>query len=387
MDMKKRIWIESVKKTLYGIGAVEEVGQRLRELGINKVLLVMDKGLSTTALRERVTQLLRESKVEFLEYLEVTSEPAPELADKGALLAKDGKVGGILGIGGGSTLDVAKAISVLVTNPGDAKAYIGLNLVKSPGIPSILIPTTAGTGSEATFTAVFTMRDERKKGGINSPFLYPELAILDPELTLTLPPRVTAYTGMDALTHAIESYTSRSAHFMSRPISLEAIDLIWNSLKDAVYNGEDIHPRARMMKGSYLAGLGLAMAGVGAVHAMAYPLGAFFDIPHGLANAVMLPYVMSYNLPGAIKGYGAISYITGSPTEDLKEAASELPSRIFELLEDIGLPTTLKELQIPKEMIPNMADMALTVSRPMANNPKPLSRDELVEIYETAYGE
>jgi len=385
--MKKRIWIESVKKTLYGIGAVEEVGQRLRELGINKVLLVMDKGLSTTALRERVTQLLRESKVEFLEYLEVTSEPAPELADKGALLAKDGKVGGILGIGGGSTLDVAKAISVLVTNPGDAKAYIGLNLVKSPGIPSILIPTTAGTGSEATFTAVFTMRDERKKGGINSPFLYPELAILDPELTLTLPPRVTAYTGMDALTHAIESYTSRSAHFMSRPISLEAIDLIWNSLKDAVYNGEDIHPRARMMKGSYLAGLGLAMAGVGAVHAMAYPLGAFFDIPHGLANAVMLPYVMSYNLPGAIKGYGAISYITGSPTEDLKEAASELPSRIFELLEDIGLPTTLKELQIPKEMIPNMADMALTVSRPMANNPKPLSRDELVEIYETAYGE
>jgi len=387
MDMKKRIWIESVKKTLYGIGAVEEVGQRLRELGINKVLLVMDKGLSTTALRERVTQLLRESKVEFLEYLEVTSEPAPELADKGALLAKDGKVGGILGIGGGSTLDVAKAISVLVTNPGDAKAYIGLNLVKSPGIPSILIPTTAGTGSEATFTAVFTMRDERKKGGINSPFLYPELAILDPELTLTLPPRVTAYTGMDALTHAIESYTSRSAHFMSRPISLEAIDLIWNSLKDAVYNGEDIHPRARMMKGSYLAGLGLAMAGVGAVHAMAYPLGAFFDIPHGLANAVMLPYVMSYNLPGAIKGYGEISYITGSPTEDLKEAASELPSRIFELLEDIGLPTTLKELQIPKEMIPNMADMALTVSRPMANNPKPLSRDELVEIYETAYGE
>jgi len=385
--MKKRIWIESVKKTLYGIGAVEEVGQRLRELGINKVLLVMDKGLSTTALRERVTQLLRESKVEFLEYLEVTSEPAPELADKGALLAKDGKVGGILGIGGGSTLDVAKAISVLVTNPGDAKAYIGLNLVKSPGIPSILIPTTAGTGSEATFTAVFTMRDERKKGGINSPFLYPELAILDPELTLTLPPRVTAYTGMDALTHAIESYTSRSAHFMSRPISLEAIDLIWNSLKDAVYNGEDIHPRARMMKGSYLAGLGLAMAGVGAVHAMAYPLGAFFDIPHGLANAVMLPYVMSYNLPGAIKGYGEISYITGSPTEDLKEAASELPSRIFELLEDIGLPTTLKELQIPKEMIPNMADMALTVSRPMANNPKPLSRDELVEIYETAYGE
>jgi alcohol dehydrogenase len=168
---------------------------------------------------------------------------------------------------------------------------------------------------------------------------------------------------------------------------LEAIDLIWNSLKDAVYNGEDIHPRARMMKGSYLAGLGLAMAGVGAVHAMAYPLGAFFDIPHGLANAVMLPYVMSYNLPGAIKGYGEISYITGSPTEDLKEAASELPSRIFELLEDIGLPTTLKELQIPKEMIPNMADMALTVSRPMANNPKPLSRDELVEIYETAYGE
>ncbi len=385
--MKKRIWIESVKKTLYGIGSIEEVGQRLRELGISKVLLVMDKELGKTNLKERVGELLRESKVDCLEYLEVTSEPAPELADRGALLAKEGKVGGVLGIGGGSTLDVAKAISVLVTNPGRAKDYIGLNLVKSPGILCVLVPTTAGTGSEATFTAVFTMREERKKGGINSPFLYPELAILDPELTLTVPPKVTAYTGMDALTHAIESFTSKSAHFMSKPISLEAIDLIWNSIKDAVFRGEDIHPRAKMMKGSYLAGLGLAMAGVGAVHAMAYPLGAFFDIPHGLANAVMLPYVLSFNLAGDIRGYGEISYITGSSTEDLKEAASELPSRIFELLEDIGLPTSLKELEIPKDMIPSMADMALTVSRPMANNPKPLSRDEVVEIYETAYGE
>jgi len=385
--MKRRIWIESVKKTLYGIGAIEEVGQRLKELGINKVLLVMDKELGKTSLRERLEGILEESEVEFLKYLEITSEPSPELADKGAFLAKEGKVLGVLGVGGGSALDVAKAISVLVTNPGGAKDYIGLNLVKFPGIPTILVPTTAGTGSEATFTAVFTMREERKKGGINSPFLYPQLAILDPELTLSLPPRITAYTGMDALTHAIESYTSRSSHFMSKPISLEAIDLIWNSIRDAVYNGEDIHPRAKMMKGSYLAGLGLAMAGVGAVHAMAYPLGAFFEIPHGLANAVMLPYVLSYNLPGAIKGYGEISYIMGSTTEDYKEAASELPSTIFELLEDIGLPTSLKELNVPKDAIPDMADMALTVSRPMANNPKPLSREELIDIYETAYGE
>ena len=204
-------------------------------------------------------------------------------------------------------MDIAKAISVLVTNDGNAVDYIGLNLVKKAGLPTIMVPTTAGTGSESTFTSVFTMRDTKSKGGINSPFLFPQTAVLDPKLTLDLPPYITAYTGMDALTHAIESLTSVQSHFISEPISQKAIKLISDNLRGAVYDGRNIEFRIKMLKGSYLAGLGLAMSGVTAVHALAYPLGSFFDIPHGIANALLLPYVLEYNYPGNIDKFSLVA--------------------------------------------------------------------------------
>ena len=204
-------------------------------------------------------------------------------------------------------MDVAKAAAVLVTNRGKAVDYIGLGLIREPGLPTIMVPTTSGTGSEVTFTSVFTMRDTKTKGGINSPYLYAHTALLDPELTLGLPPEATAYTGMDALTHAIESFTSLQSHFLSAPIALRAIELIAANLRGAVFNGGHYAYREKMMQGSYLAGLGLAMSGVGAVHALAYPLGALFNIPHGVANAVMLPHVLEYNFPGDIEKFSEIA--------------------------------------------------------------------------------
>jgi alcohol dehydrogenase len=283
--MESLITIEGVKKTIFGVGAVRQIVQECESLGASRVLLVMDRGLSETDMCTRIQEIFQESQVEAIPYFEVTPEPSPSLADTGADLAKKENADCVIGVGGGSTMDVAKAIAILVKNEGKAVDYVGLGLVKRPGLPSIMVPTTAGTGSEVTFTSVFTMRETRAKGGINSPFLYPQTAILDPELTLELSPEVTAYTGMDALTHAIESFTSLQAHFMSEALSLKAIEIISANLRGAVFNGKDIRFRVNMMKASYLAGLGLAMSGVGAVHALAYPLGALFDVPHGIANA------------------------------------------------------------------------------------------------------
>ena len=284
-------------------------------------------------------------------------------------------------------MDVGKAIAVLVKNEGKAVDYIGLGLVKNPGLPTIMVPTTAGTGSEVTFTAVFTMRETKTKGGINSPFLYPHTAILDPELTLQLPAGVTAATGMDALTHGIESFTSLKAHFMTDTMSLNAIEIISDNLRGAVFNGTDYRSRENMMQASYMAGLGLAMSGVGAVHALAYPLGANFGIPHGLANAVMLPYVLAYNYPGNIAKFSQIAFAMGEEENGSgnRGLAARSSKAVFELAEDIGIPRTLKDLNVPEETIPEMSVAAMKVERPILNNPRTMSVKIAEDIYRNAF--
>jgi alcohol dehydrogenase len=360
--------MEGVKKTIFGAGALQEVGEASKALKASRALLVMDRDLSKMDICSRVQETLQKSRVKAFLYPEVTPEPAPSLADAGAAQARKENVGCIIGVGGGSTMDVAKAIGVLVKNEGKAVDYIGLGLVNKPGIPTIMVPTTAGTGSEVTFTAVFT-------------------AILDPELTLGLPPEVTATTGMDALTHAIESFTSLQAHFMSETISLNAIEIISDSLRGAVFNGKDYQNREKMMQGSYMAGLGLAMSGVGAVHALAYPLGANFGIPHGMANAVMLPYVLEYNYPGNIDKFSRIAFAMGDDENDYPDRAlaARAAKAVFELGNDIGIPRTLKELNVPEEAIPEMSAAAMKVERPILNNPRTMSVKVAEDIYRNAF--
>jgi alcohol dehydrogenase class IV len=379
--------IEGVKKTIFGAGAARAVGEACKAVKTSRALLVMDKELSKTDICARVQDGLQKSRVKAVLYPEVTPEPAPDLADSGAALARNEKAGCIVAVGGGSTMDVAKAIAVLVKNEGKAVDYIGLGLVKNPGLPTIMVPTTAGTGSEVTFTAVFTMRETKTKGGINSPFLYPHTAILDPELTLQLPPEVTATTGMDALTHAIESFTSLQAHFLSETMSLNAIEIISDNLRAAVFNGTDYRSRESMMQASYMAGLGLAMSGVGAVHALAYPLGANFGIPHGMANAVMLPYVLAYNYPGNIGKFAQIAYAMGEEENGFADRALAARSSkaVFELAGDIGIPRTLKDLNVPEEAIPEMSVAAMKVERPIQNNPRTMSVKIAEDIYRNAY--
>jgi len=370
----------------FGVNAINDLPDLVKDLGGSKVFLVVDPGLAKAGLVERITAPLAAAKIGFELYDKVDPEPGLKLADNGAKLAKKAKCDCVVGAGGGSAMDVAKAVSILLTNGGKAEDYLGLGKIKKPGVPKIMIPTTAGTGAEVTFTAVFINEKTKSKGGMNGDPLYPEAAILDPALTVSMPPHITATTGIDALTHALEAYVSTQAHAISDMYALEAIDLIGRNLGAAYAHGGNMEARAKMMLGSLLAGKALATAGVGLVHAMAYPMGGMFGIPHGLANAVLLPYVMAYNLIGNPKKFALLAEVLGAKVEGLplREAAEAGVETIYRLNQDIGIPTSLAELKIPAKKIPEMAKIALTVTRPVENNPRKPSLEDVIRVYETA---
>uniref|UniRef100_UPI004055C384 molybdopterin-guanine dinucleotide biosynthesis protein B n=1 Tax=Candidatus Electrothrix sp. TaxID=2170559 RepID=UPI004055C384 len=371
----------------FGAGTVQDLGTTVKDFNGTKVLLVVDPGLVKAGLLERLTAPLEQEGIPFTVYDEIDPEPGLKLADKGCVIAQEAGCDCVVGAGGGSAMDVAKAIAILLTNGGKAVNYLGLGLIKKPGVPKIMVPTSAGTGAEVTFTAVFINEATGSKGGMNGDPLYPDAAILDPELTLTLPAKVTAYTGIDALTHALESYTSTQAHVISEMYSLEAIDLIARNLPAACANGGNLEARSAMLMGSLLGGKALATAGVGLVHAMAYPMGGMFGVPHGLANAVLLPYVVQYNLPGNYEKFALLAEVLGQNTEGLsrRDAASLCVEALYDLNADIGIPATLKDLDIPFDKIPEMAEIALTVTRPVENNPRQPSLADVIAVYERAY--
>jgi alcohol dehydrogenase len=371
----------------FGAGTVKDLGKTVKDFNGSKVLLVMDPGLVKAGMLERLTAPLEQEGIPFILYDEIDPEPGLKLADKGCALAQETGCDCVVGAGGGSAMDVAKAIAILLTNGGKAVDYLGLGLIKKPGVPKIMVPTSAGTGAEVTFTAVFINEETGSKGGMNGDPLYPDAAILDPELTLSLPATVTAYTGIDALTHALEAYTSTQAHTISEMYSLEAIDLIARNLPAACANGGNLEARSAMLMGALLGGKALAIAGVGLVHAMAYPMGGMFRVPHGLANAVLLPYVVQYNLPGNYEKFALLAEVLGQNTEGLsrRDAASLCVEALYDLNKDVGIPATLKELDIPFDKIPEMAEIALTVTRPVENNPRQPSLADVIAVYEQAY--
>jgi alcohol dehydrogenase len=379
INQPTRIW--------FGVNAVAGLADVVREFGCRKPFLVVDPGVVKAGLLDTVTASLASAGLKWEVYDKVDPEPGLKLADNGFKLATKAKADCVIGVGGGSAMDVAKAIGILLTNGGKAEDYIGLGKIGKPGVPKIMVPTTAGTGAEVTFTAVFINEKTKSKAGMNGDPLYPEAAVLDPALTVNLPPAVTATTGIDALTHAIEGFVSNQAHPISDMYALEAIELISDNLAIAYANGGNIEARSNMLLGSLLAGKALATAGVGLVHAMAYPLGGMYGIAHGLANALLLPYVMDYNLIGAPSKYAVIADAMGEKIHGhgLRDAASLAVIAVRQLNHEVGIPESLAELKIKKKDIPEMARIALTVARPVANNPRKPSLDDVIRIYESAF--
>lgn len=385
--MRKIFSFTGAKKIVFGNGSILTLAGHIKEHHAQNPFVVIDKNLAKTGLQEKIAGILVSEGIKFTVYDKVDPEPRIELADEGAALAVKNKCDMVIGIGGGSAMDVAKAIAVIATNKGAATDYLGLNKVPKAGLPKIMIPTTAGTGSEVTFTAVFVRKNLKKKEGMNSPYLYPELALLDPELTLSLPPAPTAQTGLDALCHAIESYTSINASPMSEMFSLEAISLIAENLRTCVHDGKNIAARERMLLGSLYAGIGLANAGVTAVHSLSYPLGGKFGVSHGLANTILLAPVMAFNLPGALEKFADVADAMGECTDGLpvREAAYLAVDAVESLIEDCGIDASIRDFGVKEKDFPALADVAVTVARPLENNPRKMTKEDMIAIYAEAF--
>lgn len=375
------------KKIVFGRGALDRLPEFMAELNGKKPLVVMDGSLARSGLSRRVSLLLEGAGAAPVLYDAIDGEPELEKADEGARIALENRCDVVVGIGGGSAMDAAKAMAAVAGNGARAVDFLGLNRIPGPGLPTVMIPTTAGTGSEVTFTAVFIRKDLKKKEGMNSPYLYPQVALLDPLLTLGLPSMPTATTGMDALCHAIESYTSVNASPMSALVSLEAIRLIGANLRTAVHDGGNLAAREAMLLGSLYAGLGLANAGVTAVHSLSYPLGGRFGVPHGLANTVLLPAVMEYNIPGALEKFTRVAEALGEETSGLplREAAWLAVEAVSGLIRDCAVPMGLEGLGVKEEDFPSLAEVAMTVARPLANNPCKVTARDAVNIYRQAF--
>lgn len=373
-----------------GLGSVDKINDEIKDRKLKNVFIVTDEGLIKSGICNTVIDKIKKSVKKIDVFSEVPPDPPIETAYKCYDKAKGKKIDLIIGLGGGSSLDIAKMLSIMLTNDDKIENMFGINLVKKRGITKFLIPTTAGTGSEVTPIAILSDETEHLKKGVVSDYLLPEVAILDGELTRTLPPMPTASSGMDALIHAVEAFTSVNANDYTDYLAVKAMDLISKNLRKAWSNGDNLESRQKMLEGSFLAGQAFANAGVTAVHAFAYPLGGEFHIPHGIANTVMLCPVLEFNMISNLEKFAKLSDIFYTQKEsmgDLKEKSLKAIDFLKDLATDLKLPTTLKDLNIPFESIERLAEGVMKVTRLLANNPRKLSYQDAVSIYKKAYGE
>jgi alcohol dehydrogenase class IV len=374
---------------IFGSGASERVGEESRKLGVEKGLIITDEVLINLGILDSIKQALSQAKVQFAIYSGVFTEPTVEFVQEGLKTYKQNGCDFLLAVGGGSAIDTAKAIAVMVTNVGSIEDYMGLNKIPKGGIPLIVIPTTAGTGSEVTQFTIITDTKRDVKMLIGSPFLIPQEAIVDPLLTLSMPRGLTAATGIDALTHAIEAYVSVKAQPMSDIFCLSAIELISGNLRQAWSNGNNIEAREKTMLGALQAGIAFSNSSVALVHGMSRPVGAYFHVAHGVSNATLLGVVTEFSLIGNPTRYARIAKAMGENVERLTilEAADLAAKSIKRLIKDIKIPS-LQQLGVDKEKLdklaPQMAEDAIASGSP-ANNPRQATKEEIIELYKLAY--
>ncbi|MEK5427668.1 iron-containing alcohol dehydrogenase [Cytobacillus sp. FSL R7-0680] len=384
--MSEKITFTPISYT--GWDALSHLVEEVEKFNVKKILVITDPFLKEIGLTDKVTHPLNEAGYITDVYTDVVPEPPLAVGEKLVSYTREHAFDMVIGIGGGSALDLTKLAGVIAVHEGDVADYLNLTGTKSitkKGLPSILIPTTSGTGSEVTNISVLSL--ETTKDVVTHDYLLADVAIVDPALTMSLPAKVTAATGIDALTHAIEAYVSKNASPVTDALALQAIRLISQSIRTAVHHGDNKQARIDLSYGSYLAGIAFFNAGVAGVHALAYPLGGQFHIAHGDSNAVLLPYVMGYIRSACEKRMKDILDTMGFSSTHLsqEEASHRCVKELKRLVEDVGIPTSLKGFNIGHNALDSLTEDATKQTRLLARSPMELCKEDIYTIYEAAF--
>lgn len=371
-------------RIIAGPGSIESIKDVVADLGAGKVLIITDKGVAGAGLIAKPKALLEAAGVE-VSVID-TTPPEPEVDQVNAILAaaRPHAPELVVGIGGGSAMDVAKIVAVLLVEDVSLRDLLtGKAKIARRGVPTLMVPTTAGTGSETTPNSIILVPEDELKVGIVSPKLMPDCVILDPELTIGLPPAITASTGMDALCHAIECYTSKKGNPFSEMLALKAISLIARSICTAFTDGKNLDARHDMLLGAMYGGMCIATSSTTAVHALAYPLGGKYRIAHGISNAILLPFVMRFNAVGNEAKFRDIGVAMGLDVASLPapQAASAVVDALFALNRDLQIPADLTRWNITEADLETLVEGAAKVTRLLDNNPRPMAKTEIRAIY------
>ena len=370
----------------FGHGVLGKLPEQVKSLGGNRVLVVTDEGVKRSGSVARTQRFLADASLEASVFAGVQADSGSGLITEATRQLVETEANVVVGIGGGSSLDTAKAVAVLAANGGSITDYVGVGKIRKKPLPVIAIPTTAGTGSEVSLWSVFTDDSRALKVAIGGVAVYPAVALCDPELTLSLPPLTTAATGMDALTHAIECYTNKACQPISGTLALEAIRLIGQHLRAAVLNGEDRKARFGMLLASTMAGMAMNPTRLGLAHALAMPLGSWnIRVPHGLANAITLPWVMRFNCLACPHRFLDIAKALGERVDHLsgRQGALQACEAVRCLAEDVGIPRGLAHFGVKEEHVPSIVDEAMKSGNVLVN-PRRTSAEDLEKILRQA---
>jgi alcohol dehydrogenase class IV len=371
-------------KLVFGNGTLSQLPDDVLHLKLSKVFIATIEPLKH-AIAEFI-KILERNKIEILQDTSIVAEPT--FSDFQKLMQKvipfDPDI--VIGIGGGSVLDIAKLVAAQLENEQQLKDYVGIGLLKVRKKKLICVPGTSGTGSEVSPNAILVDDSDKQKKGIISPFLVPDIVYVDPLLTVSVPPSITAATGLDALTHCLEAYTNKFSQPFIDMYAYEGMRLIAANIVTAVKDGKNIAAREKVAMGSLLGGLCLGPVNTAGVHALSYPLGSMFHLAHGFSNALLLPFVMEYNIPANTKKYAEVAIALGCERQaDDKATACAGVKKIKELIKSCGIPATLKEVNVPESAIPQMATDAMKIQRLLKNNPREVTEKDAIEIYKAAY--
>lgn len=370
-------------------GGAGKLAEQIKDLSISPdqkvILFVTDPGIMQLGLADEAITNLKMNGYEVVLYDQVEPDPKALTVLDAVQIAKRAKCSCVIGFGGGSSMDVAKMIALLAVSDQPLDEMYGVNQATGSRLPLVLIPTTAGTGSEVTAVSILTTGAEEKKGVV-SPIILPDIALLDAELTLGLPAHITAATGVDAMVHAIEAYTSKSANNnpISKMLAKQALDLLGANIRVAVANGSNREARENMLLGSMLAGQAFANSPVAAVHALAYPVGSLFHVPHGLSNALVLKEVMRFNAPECSLEYAELAphvFAEIDQSKNAKDVTNDFIEQLGKLNLDLGLKAGLQHVGISQSDVSKLSDDAMKQTRLLVNNPRELTRDDAVQIY------